>query len=221
MAEVKLLGHMYSPFSKRVEWALEIKGVEYEYIEEDIQNKSSLLLESNPVHKKIPVLIHNGKPVCESTVIVEYIDETFEGPSILPKDPYDRALARFWVKFLEDKGLAMWKFFFLKGEEQEKTKEEVYETLKILDNHLKDNNKFFVGDKFGFADIAANVVAFWLGAIEEASGVVVASRENFPNFCVWRDEYINCNQNKKYLPPRDKLIAYCQTYIQAAAVASK
>ncbi|XP_055812530.1 probable glutathione S-transferase [Solanum dulcamara] len=211
MAEVKLLGLWYSPFSHRVEWALKIKGVKYEYIEEDLQNKSPLLLQSNPIYKKIPVLIHNGKSICESLVILEYIDETFEGPSILPKDPYERALARFWAKFLEAKALATWNSFFLKGEEQEKAKEEVYEMLKVLDNELKDK-KFFVADKLGFADIIANGPAFYLGILEEVSGVVLATSEKFPNFCAWRDEY--CTQNKKYLPPRDELLVRYQIYIQ-------
>ncbi|KAG5583795.1 hypothetical protein H5410_044229 [Solanum commersonii] len=40
----------------------------------------------------------------------------------------------------------------------EKAKEEVYEMLKILDNEFKDK-KYFVGDKFGFADIVANGTA--------------------------------------------------------------
>ncbi|KAK4359210.1 hypothetical protein RND71_021439 [Anisodus tanguticus] len=203
MAQVKLLGFWYSPFTHRVEWALKIKGVKYEYIEEDRYNKSSLLLESNPVHKKTPVLIHNGKSIAESMVIVEYIDETFEGPSILPKDPYDRALARFWAKFLDDKGEAMVNTFLRRGEEQEKGKEEVYEMLKVLDNELKDK-KFFVGDKFGFGDMAANFMGLWLGVFEEGSGVVVVTSQKFPNFYAWRDEYINCSQIKEYLPPRDE-----------------
>ncbi|PHT72298.1 putative glutathione S-transferase [Capsicum annuum] len=220
MADVKLLGLWYSPYSNRVEWALKIKGEEYEYIEDDLHNKSPLLLELNPIHKKIPVLIHNGKPICESMVIVEYIDETFEGPPILPKDPYDRAIARFWAKFFAEKEPATGKSFFLKGEEQEKANEETYEMLKVLDNELKDK-KFFVGDSYGFADIAANMMGLWVGVFEEASGVLLATREKFPNFCAWRDEYINCSQNKEYLPSRDELIAYFKARFQAVKSAAK
>lgn len=101
--EVKLLGLWASPFSCRVELVLKLKGIQYQYIEVDLFNKSPLLLKSNPVHKKIPVLIHNGKPIAESHVILEYIDETWKNNPILPENPYDRAIARFWAKFIDEK----------------------------------------------------------------------------------------------------------------------
>ncbi|KAF0929939.1 hypothetical protein E2562_027069, partial [Oryza meyeriana var. granulata] len=103
--ELKLLGTWMSPFVIRVRLALSLKGLSYEYIEQNIRDKSELLVVSNPVHKKVPVLIHDGKPICESEIIVQYIDEAFPGAGagFLPSDPYERAVARFWVSYIDDK----------------------------------------------------------------------------------------------------------------------
>lgn len=85
-------------YGMRCRIALAEKGINYEYREEELHmmRKSPLLLQMNPIHQKIPVLIHRGKPVCESRIIVEYIDETWKDKApLLPFDPYERAQAQF------------------------------------------------------------------------------------------------------------------------------
>nr|XP_018629028.1 glutathione S-transferase 3-like isoform X2 [Nicotiana tomentosiformis] len=102
--EVVLLDTYVSMFGMRVRIALAEKGIQYEYKEQDLFNKTPLLLQMNPIHKKIPVLIHNGKPICESLIIVQYIDEVWMDKSpLMPSDPYKRAQARFWADYVDKK----------------------------------------------------------------------------------------------------------------------
>jgi len=83
--------------------ALKLKGVPYDYLDEDyLVVKSPLLLQLNPVYKKVPVLVHNGKILPESQLILEYIDQTWTNNPILPQSPYDKAMARFWAKFVDE-----------------------------------------------------------------------------------------------------------------------
>eukprot|EP00268_Persea_americana_P046643 TRINITY_DN4812_c0_g1_i4.p1 TRINITY_DN4812_c0_g1~~TRINITY_DN4812_c0_g1_i4.p1 ORF type:complete len:145 (+),score=17.19 TRINITY_DN4812_c0_g1_i4:278-712(+) len=136
---VVVLGTWNSMFSNRVRIALLEKGVEYEYKEEDLLNKSPLLLESNPIHKKIPVLIHNERPICESLIIVQYIDETWNKTSpLMPGDPFERANLRFWGDFIDKKIYDCGTRILWKGKEEDRdeAKRELIECLKVLEGEL-------------------------------------------------------------------------------------
>jgi glutathione S-transferase len=50
----------------------------------------------------VPTLVHDERPIVESTVIIEYLDDVFPAPPLLPRDPYRKALARLWMKKVDD-----------------------------------------------------------------------------------------------------------------------
>ncbi|KAK1381352.1 hypothetical protein POM88_028096 [Heracleum sosnowskyi] len=83
---VTLLGAVFSPFVNRVQIAINLKSVGYDYSEETFTSKNDLLLRYNPIHKTVPVLIHEDKIICESLIVVEYSNQvwTDNGYYILP-----------------------------------------------------------------------------------------------------------------------------------------
>jgi len=95
-----------APFSVRVRIALAEKGVMYDvYSEQNPRDEiRNLLLQMNSVSKQLPTLIHNGRPVCQSLIIVQYVDDVWKGKGpLLPSDPYQRAQSRFWADFIDKK----------------------------------------------------------------------------------------------------------------------
>jgi len=49
----------------------------------------------------IPAMLHDQRVLTESTAIMEYVDEAFEGPHLMPEDPRDRWRVRWWMKFMD------------------------------------------------------------------------------------------------------------------------
>ena len=58
-------------------------------------------LKLNP-NAVVPTLVHDGKVIIESTVIMEYLDETFRDIPLMPYDPYARSQVRLWLKRVDE-----------------------------------------------------------------------------------------------------------------------
>nr|GMD99572.1 glutathione transferase GST 23-like [Ipomoea batatas] len=108
---------------------------------------------ASPFALRVPVLVHDGKVIVESLVILEYIEETWKNTPLLPEDPYERAMARFWVKFADDKCFPAMKGLFFSAKEKSNRLfvKEVCHDLKFLDSAL-NHNCCFVVEKIGFVD---------------------------------------------------------------------
>ncbi|KAK9750549.1 hypothetical protein RND81_02G204600 [Saponaria officinalis] len=206
-SEVVLLDFWPSSFGMRVRIALGEKGVKFEYRDEDLRNKSELLLSMNPVHKKIPVLVHNNKPVCESLIIVEYIDEVWnETNPLLPSDPYLRAQARFWADFVDKKIYSsIKKVWTTKGEDQDAGKLEFIENLKVLEEQLGDK-MYFGGDTFGYVDVTLVPFYSWFYTLEIVANFKI--EESCPTLIAWAKRCMLRESVAKALPDEKKIYEF-------------
>jgi glutathione S-transferase len=89
---------------QKVRITLRAKGLEWDSIMVDLfksEQYDPKYLALNP-KGVVPTLIHDGKPVIESTLICEYIDETFPQPPLIPADPWLQSRMRLWSKMVDE-----------------------------------------------------------------------------------------------------------------------
>ena len=93
--------------SCRVRFCLTEKNADYEKRIVNIregEHHSAEYLKLNP-NGLVPTLVHNERPIWESAVICEYLDDIIPSPALRPEDPYERSLMRNWVKFIDEQCL--------------------------------------------------------------------------------------------------------------------
>ncbi len=96
---VTLYHYWNSTCSRKVRMTLNEKGVEWNSHHIDLhefENWEPWYVKIHP-NGVVPALDHDGRIVYESNAIMEYIDETFDGPSLHPEDTWDRAMMRIWL----------------------------------------------------------------------------------------------------------------------------
>ncbi|KAK7307112.1 hypothetical protein VNO77_39883 [Canavalia gladiata] len=212
-SEVVLLGSWASSYCTRVALALKLKGIPYKYVEEDLRNKSELLIQHNPVHKKVPVLLHKGKSIPESLTILEYIDESWNySPKLLPEDPYQRAKVRFWANYFDLKIMPCTNSILLSnGEERKKAIEDLNEMLRVLEKGVKEDLHeqfhFFNGETLGLLDIVVGTSCCNYKVFYEACNIEVIGPKMNPEIFMWVNAMKEHPLMKETLPPHDKLVA--------------
>ncbi|XP_010510489.1 PREDICTED: glutathione S-transferase U3 [Camelina sativa] len=213
---VKLIGSWASPFSRRVEMALKLKGVPYDYLDENyLVVKSPLLLQLNPIYKKVPVLVHNGNVLLESQLILEYIDQTWTNNPILPENPYDRAMARFWAKYVDEQVVSIGFRSLVKSENRiDAATEEVQQQIMNLENLIR-NKDFFGGETIGFLDmVVGSIIPFCLARGWEGMGIDMIPEEKFPELNRWIKNLKEIEIVRECIPDREKHIEHMMKIVK-------
>jgi maleylacetoacetate isomerase len=93
---MKLYTYYRSTAAFRVRIALNLKGLRYESIAKQLRNaehRTPEFLHANP-QGLIPALDDDGQVISQSVAIVEYLDEKYPQPPLLPSEPLARARVR-------------------------------------------------------------------------------------------------------------------------------
>jgi glutathione S-transferase len=136
------------PYCARVRIVLAEKGVELEVVEIDLADRPAWLYEKNATGR-VPVLEEDGRALPESAVIMEFLEERYPDPPLLPPDPAARSFVRLLI--FRDHVLTDPYYACRRGEEG--AREELEMTLAGFDLALSER-RYLSGAEYGLADIA-------------------------------------------------------------------
>ena len=166
--------HPLSPYAQKVKIALDEKGIAYEARMPTAIGSGQpdhAFLKSNP-RGEVPSLLDGDASIFDSTIILEYIEDKWPTPPMLPKDPLARAKARTIEEVMDTSfepinwGLGEIKWFRRATGERARTLEarahaQARGLYTWLERQLGDS-EWFNGATFGWGDLS--VVPYLNGA---------------------------------------------------------
>ena len=161
------------PYCARVRIVLAEKDVELEIVEIDLRDRPAWIYEKNSTGR-VPVLEEDGSPLPESVVIMEFLEERYPEPALLPADPAERAEVRLLVHRADE--LTTPYYALRRGEDG--AVDGFHVALGRLDALLA-SRPWLGGREYGLADIA------YLPWILRARDMLDVSLEPFPALADW------------------------------------
>jgi glutathione S-transferase len=161
------------PYCARVRIVLGEKGISAETVAIDLDDRPGWIYEKNPLGK-VPVLESGGLCLPESAVIMEYLEERFPKPPLLPQDPGARAQARLRIFRFDRLGDPY--YALRRGDEN--AREKLALRLDELDGWLR-RDPHLTGADYGLADVA------YLPWIVRARQKLVVDLGRYPALADW------------------------------------
>jgi stringent starvation protein A len=154
-------------YSHRVRMVLAEKGVTVDIIDVDPNHKPEDLAEINP-YNSLPTLLDRDLVLYEANVIMEYLDERFPHPPLLPVYPVQRALSRLWITRVEREWSSRLDVLMVgKGRETvlSKARKELRESI-ISISPIFGEKPFFMNEEFSLVDCCVAPILWRLNAVD-------------------------------------------------------
>ncbi|MCG8489790.1 MAG: stringent starvation protein A [Chromatiales bacterium] len=140
------------PYCHRVRMVLAEKNITYEVEDIDPLNVPEEVMELNP-YGTLPTLVDRDLKLYESRIIMEYLDERFPHPPLLPVDPVSRSTSRLLMYRVETDWYRQLDIIMSGKKEAAKARKELRESL-ISTAPVFGAKPFFMSDEFSLVDCA-------------------------------------------------------------------
>jgi len=140
-------------YSHRVRIVMAEKGITGEIIDSNLDSLSDELLQVSP-YAELPVLVDRDVCLYDSVVLMEYLDERFPHPPLLPVYPVSRAEIRLFIQRIQKDWCEMFDNLVsakLSDSELKKTRQEFKSQIIALSPILKEK-PFFMSEDFSLVD---------------------------------------------------------------------
>lgn len=143
------------PYSHRARIVLAEKGVTFDLYEIDVDSQVEALLEINP-YNTVPTLVDRDLVLYESEIIMEYLDERFPHPPLMPVYPVARARSRLMLHRVNRDWYTLMNKLLVKNAnpaEMQETRKVLYESIVAVSPMFKEM-PFFLSEEFSLVDCA-------------------------------------------------------------------
>ena len=150
-------------YSHRVRMVLCEKGVSVDVVSVNPDDRPDELRQINP-YNTLPTLLDRDLVLYQNTVIMEYLDERFPHPPLLPVYPVARAQSKLLMHRIE-KDWSSAVDLLMSGSGKDKTRNELRESLAGI-APIFDDRKFFMNEEFSLVDCFVTPILWRLPAID-------------------------------------------------------
>ena len=148
-----------SPDSHRVRMVLAEKGITVEIADVDATNKPEDLIDLNP-YNTVPTLVDRELVLYDSRAIMEYLDQRFPHPPLMPVDPVSRARSRLALYRIEKDWYELVPALESRGEKTSGKARKMLRDSLTAGAEVFAAKPFFLSDEFSLVD-AAIVPILW------------------------------------------------------------
>ncbi|QFY89589.1 glutathione S-transferase N-terminal domain-containing protein [Magnetovirga frankeli] len=145
-----LFSNPKSAYSHRARLVLMEKNITVEILDADPQDLPEDVVDLNP-YGTLPTLIDRDLVLYESRVVMEYLDERFPHPPLMPVDPVSRANTRLYLWRIDYDWYRLMNLILADGKDAAKVRKQLKERL-VAANAVFASKPFFMSEEFTLVD---------------------------------------------------------------------